>query len=180
MQSLEAFLSEHGVDEHTSLGEVHRLKAIHRRQYRREYNRALYREKKAVRFFLTPEEQRKVDRAARYHHMKRATFAKAALMAYLDRVFVLPSDETVRSLELGIRRIAGSINQIARRVNTRRALEHSDVDEVNHFLTDLEGLISQAFRTPPDLLELVEQGMEKAPHLAGPLRYLLDMHRPAT
>ena len=126
-----------------------------------------------------PEERRKIDRAAKYHHMKRATFAKAALMAYLDRVFVLPSDETVRSLELGVRRIASNINQIARRVNTRRTVEHSDVAEVNRFLTDLEGLISQAFRAPPDVLSLVEQALEQAPHLAGPLRRLLDKHTPA-
>ena len=98
---------------------------------------------------LMPSESKRLATEARKHGKRKATFAREAMFAYMDRRFVVPDDEVVQRLELAIRRIGTNLNQIARRVNENRVVTELDVEHANRLLAELEQVVTAAFRDPP-------------------------------
>ncbi len=153
MQSQSSFLEAQGVTDQTPKGEIQHLKTLHRQQYKRDHQKALYQRKITIRSFYTPNEHNQVKRAAAAHNMPWATFQKAATFAYMDKSFVVPDEETTHRLEMAIRRIGNNINQIARFVNAHHEARWPDIVAVNEYLDGLEQIINNALRHPPESQE---------------------------
>jgi len=145
-----------------------------RRVYMREYQRALRQERKRLEVSFTVEDYERVRQAAGDHGMKVATFARAAMLAYLDDHFVLPDSERVADLELALRHLMTEVDRVARRVDTRGEGVPIDVAGLNQRLGALEDAASSALREPPRLLELIERQIRRDPHFADIIRGLLD------
>ena len=80
--------------------------------------------------------------------MKMAPFIRASVLAYLDQCYVVPDDETVRQLELGIRRVGNNVNQLTALAH-RAGFDPSAIAELHDHLAELEEEVSRAFRDPP-------------------------------
>ena len=147
-----------------------------RRKYLTEYQRGLRKRKKRVDLLLDYQDYERIEAAASRHNMKVGPFIRACVEAYLDKRFLVPEQEPVRQLELGIRRIGSNVNQIARRVNAQGEAQVLDVAEMNRFLVELEGAISQALREPRDLLELIDEELTRDPSLGAKLEKIIQKH----
>ena len=121
-----------------------------RRRYKKEYQETFRKEHTRLEITLTKAQHGRLSEAAARHGMKRSSFAREGLFAYLDRRYIVPEPDVVRNLELGIRKIGLNLNQIARHVNTRRVAEVADIASANKLLIELEEIISRAFRNPPE------------------------------
>lgn len=124
-----------------------------RRSYMRHYQKELRQKRKRLELLLTPEDYQRLKQSAKEHRMKTATFAREAMLAYVDERFVLPDSELVAELELALRRITTDVNRIARSAVGGAAL---DVGRLNQRLAELEDVISSTLRDPPALMELID------------------------
>ncbi|MBN4056108.1 plasmid mobilization relaxosome protein MobC [Rhodothermus sp. AH-315-K08] len=153
MQTLAAFLSAHGVTDQTPIGEISYLKSLHRRQYKREYRKAFNQKRKAVRSYYNAQDFARLKRAAAAHNLPWASFQKVAALAYMEKSFVVPNEETLHDLVVAMRRIGNNVNQIAHQVNTGREAKRPDIIAMNDYLDRLEKVITDALEHPPERKE---------------------------
>lgn len=150
MGDFKSFLKERGLAPDSPPEILEEARAEYRRRYQKHYQSELRRRRERLEILLTPSESKRLTNEARRHGKRKATFAREAMFAYMDRRFVVPDDEVVQRLELAIRRIGTNLNQIARRVNEKRVATDLDVDGTNRLLAELEELVTEAFRQPPE------------------------------
>lgn len=127
------------------------MPATDRREYFTAYQRELRQRKKRVDILFDKEDFATLERAARRHGYGRKTgaFIRDAALAYLHREYIVPDQDAIRQLELGIRRIGNNLNQIARKANTV-GIEPSDLDAIREHLATLEHEVSTALRNPSE------------------------------
>ena len=140
-----------------------------------EYQRRYRKRRRRVDVLFEPDEYGQIKRAATRHSMKVGPFIRACVAGYLHRVYVLPDDEVLRQLQLGIRRIGTNLNQLVRRAH-RAGAEPVNIDEVNRHLAALEDEIIYALQTPPELLDVIDRALQERPELAGEIQAILAVH----
>ena len=119
-----------------------------RREYLKRYQRELRRRMRRVELLFDQADYDRLQRAAQRHHMKMAPFIRASVLAYLNGVYIVPDEERVRQLELGLRRVGTNINQITARMH-RAGFDPSVITELHQHLAELEDELTRAFRDPP-------------------------------
>ena len=149
MESLSTYLKKRGLTKDSPPDLLQAAKKEHRRLYQKEYQSNRKIKIRRLGISLTPTEYRRLSRTANEHGLLVATFAKEAIMSYMDRRYVLPDNTTVLALELGIRRVGLNINQVVRHIHEKKTVEELDIDRINALLIELEDTISYAFRNPP-------------------------------
>ncbi len=150
-----------------------------RREYFKKKQREFRKRRRRADVSFGLDQYARLEEAAARHHMAVALFIRTCIDAYLSRsaYFIVPNAEAVRQLELGLRKIGGHINQIARRVNKARVADHQDIEDLYDRLADLEDAITGALREPPNLLDVIARALKDSPELAGEIRALLAEHR---
>ena len=121
-----------------------------RREYMREYMKKRRVGKKRVELVYDLDEYRRLEREARAHGRKVASFIKACAEAYLKKTYVVPDEELVRELRLALRRIGTNINQIARKAN-QAGLGYPDIEQALNLVYELEDRVGEAFRNPREV-----------------------------
>lgn len=109
---------------------------------------------KRVEIVLSKSLWMKFSKAAKLHKMKLATFIKAAVLAYLDKTYLLPDEGLLHDLLISMRRIGNNINQISRKVNQQDEVKLAMLNQMQVSLNDLEDRIEYALRSPKPLLQL--------------------------
>ena len=140
-----------------------------------DYQRQYRKRRRRVDVLFEPDEYAQIKQAATRHNMKVAPFIRACVGGYLQRVYVLPDDEVLRQLQLGIRRIGTNLNQLVRRAH-RVGVEPVNIDGVNRHLAALEDEIIYALQTPPELLDVIDHALQERPELAGEIQGILDAY----
>ena len=146
-----------------------------RRQVR-ERQQKLRKKHRRVDILFKDQDYEKIKRASK-RYKGLAPFVRDCVLAYIDKKFLTPTDETARLLELGIRRIGNNINQIARRVNTQKMAYPADIDDLYKSVVELEDTISEVFRNPPELVDLIKKRLNEAPEFTEQLQTLIDHNR---
>ena len=143
-----------------------------------EYQRRYRKRRRRVDVLFERDEYEQIKRAATRHSMKVGPFIRACVGGYLQRVYVLPDDEALRRLQLGIRRIGNNLNQLVRHAH-RAGLEPVDIDAMNRHLATLEDEIIVALQEPPELLDVIDRALREKPYLAGEMQAVLDAYAEA-
>lgn len=89
---------------------------------------------------LHPDQYFKLAHTAQHFNSRISPFLRDAALAYLDRRSFLPQDLTqkITGIVQEIRRVGGSIHQIAERANTYQRLTHDDLRKSGQLVTMLE------------------------------------------
>lgn len=121
-----------------------------RREYMREYMKKRRAGKKRVELVYDFDEYRQLERKARAHGRKVASFIKACVDACLEKAYVVPDEEKVRELRLALRRIGTNVNQIARKAN-QAGLDNQDIEQALNLVYELEDRVGEAFWNPKEV-----------------------------
>lgn len=148
MQSFKRYLDERGIDDNSPDEVKEEARREYRRMYRRRYQADLRARTRRVELVLKKPDAKELESAAKEHGMPLATFIRHASLAYARQTYIVPDPETVRELEIGLRRIGTNVNQIAKHANTERQVTTLDLERVWDLLEELESVVSEAFRNP--------------------------------
>ena len=157
-------------------GRAHPSPDERQRRQVRERQQKLRKKHRRVDILFKDQDYEKIKRASK-RYKGLAPFVRDCVLAYIDKKFLTPTDETARLLELGIRRIGNNINQIARRVNTQKMAYPADIDDLYKSVVELEDTISEVFRNPPELVDLIKKRLNEAPEFTEQLQTLIDHNR---
>ena len=97
--------------------EIEELKKNYWKSYRRQHNQD--RKKRRIYVTFNPQQFKIIEQAAKDHKIKKTTFTRQAVMAYIENSKIIPIDlsKKTEKLTIEIRRIGGNVNQIAKKVN---------------------------------------------------------------
>jgi hypothetical protein len=113
---------------------------------------------------FTPEDVALIQHAAKQHQESFGGFVKKAIQAYLKRLYIVPDEEQLQSLELSLKRIGTNVNQIAFVVNRSRSVESRQLAELQKQMAALETALSEFLHKPDNLNELVREALKTHPN----------------
>ena len=129
---------------------------------------------KRVELYLTLEEWKRLSALAKAHGLKLSPFLKACVLAYLEKLFILPDRKVLHDLEVGMRKIGTNINQIAYVANRESSVSANALDQLILHTKDLEALISKSLTYPDDLESLIRKALVELPSFAVILQRILN------
>ena len=110
---------------------------------------------------------------AENHGLKLGTFIRKSALAYLKTEYLLPENNRVKDLELGIRRIGNQINQLLRHVH-QFGFTPDNQKELREKINQLEDKVSYAMRQPLPLKEFLRQLLKRKPEYIHDLKQALN------
>ncbi len=120
---------------------------LNRQQYLKRYQKLYRMERKRLELTLTPDEHQTLQDAAKRHKKKLSTFTKEAALAYLNQEFIVPDEEHLQRIELGIRRIGINLNQLVRRAH-QSGIQPDTVAQLEELVRQLEQSVGDSLRHP--------------------------------
>ena len=148
-QSLKRYLIEEVIQPGITPEEIQSAKKQYRKQYQKVYQQQYTRNKQRKSLLFTKPEYTKLKEAANEHQMKPATFAKRAIFAYLNNMYIVPDEHQVHKIEIALKAIGTNINQITFKTNSTGQLAPHDFEELFQLLHRLEQKIVDALKHPP-------------------------------
>lgn len=136
----------------------------------------LRKKNKRVELYLTPEQWKWLSELAKAHNLKLSPFLKACVLAYQEKLFILPDRDVLHQLEVGMRKIGTNINQCAYVANRESNVSANTLDQLIHDVRRLEGLISKSLTYPDDLESLVKKALRERPTFVVILERILNQH----
>ena len=131
--------------------EIEELKEDYWKSYRKKYNQGL--KKRRIDVTFNPQQFKKIEQAAKDHKIKKTTFTRQAVMAYIENSKIIPIDlsKKTEKLTIEIRRIGGNVNQIAKKVNMSkqvgRQLDSEQlINNLKKNVVELENKVDEFFK----------------------------------
>lgn len=138
--------------------DLQEVKKEHRKEYFKQKQEEYKKKWRKIVLRFSYEELEQIDTIAQNHNLKRATFLKKCVFAYINDVFILPNDKQVNILENSINKIQQNINESIRYVHLNQNISREDLEVIKQQIHRLELVVSKSFRTPPNLhLWLLDQ-----------------------
>ena len=103
-------------------------------------------------------ELQKVKTAARTHRMTISGYLKLAVLAYIDKSFVVPDSLAIAKIEALLSKCYTEIQMLAK---DKRMLYFAQLDEINKIISGLEKEISVTLREPISVEDFVKNAIEK-------------------
>ncbi len=153
--------------------ELKSFKESHRREYIQDYQKRYRAQNKRVTFFLSKEQYASLEPVAKSQGMKVGAYVREAAFAYLNQVFLLPDDDQVHQLEIGIRRIGNNINQVVHRFHQGELEGTEVVREIQQKVNQLEEGVSAIFREPESLAVVLQRECKKHPELLDRVKEMI-------
>ena len=110
---------------------------------------------------------------AENHGLKLGTFIRKSALAYLKTEYLLPENNRIKELEIGIRRIGNQINQLLRHVH-QFGFTPDNQKELREKINQLEDKVSYALRQPLPLNEFLRQLLKRKPEYIHELKQVLN------
>ena len=142
--------------------------ALRLQKFRKKYKRS--------EIYLLPKQHKWLLSLAKQHGMKLSEFLRACVLAYNEKLFILPDRKVLYDLQLELRRQGTNLNQIAYLCQREKHVRTESVDAVIEHVKQIEKSIAEALTIPDDLESLIEQALKEKPEFAVTLQYLLDNH----
>ncbi len=179
MNNFAQFLHERGLERaDLSAEELAELRREHRREYKRVWQRQADQGVVRKQLTFTKEQYRILQRAAKRHQQADTRFAVNAIEAYLKGMYIVPDEEQVQELKIGLKRIGVLINQIAFVVNTRGQLYQGDLFTLQERMAELESFLARVLTCPHDLNDLIRRALREHPEYTEVLQNLINNQKP--
>jgi hypothetical protein len=136
----------------------------------------LRKKNKRSELYFSPEEHKRLSSLAKQHKLKLSPFLKASVLAYHEKLFILPDRTILYDLQLELLRQGTNLNQIAYLCQREKHVRTESVDEVIQHVKRLEKSISDALMYPDDLESLVHQALKEKPEFIVTLQFILNSH----
>ena len=169
-ETLREYLLRNGVNESTPSYQIDNLKKAYEKQYLKTYQKDYRKKNKRVELTLSSKEHQKIQRASK--GAKMATFIKSAVFAYLDKKYVIPDNEKVQRLELGIRNLGNLLQQLVD--DCPSSMSQADFDFLRQKINGLEDMMSTSFRNPKEVLDFIHQQIQQTPSLKVAIAQLVN------
>jgi hypothetical protein len=164
METFYEYLQRQGLlDYDASPSVLAEAKREFRKAYQKDYQRN-YRKKKVRKdLYFSPQEFNRLIALARKHKKPVSKLCKELIFGYMDKRFILPDDEQVRTLELYLRGVTNNLNQLVRYIHQRKELNHDDIINLRNQVNEIEGEVSRSFRSPDDLEGFLKNIIQQNP-----------------
>lgn len=177
METLYQYLQRIGLFDYEVSPEVlAEAKKQYRKEYQKEYQKQFRLKNIRKDIYFTPKEFKHLSSIARKQNKSIPKLCKELIFAYLQKLYVLPDDETVRQLELYLRGATNNLNQTVRYIHQRKELTLDDFAYLRNQVDTIENKVSQLLRSPLDLEKYLEDKIEHDPQLIYLLEYLINKH----
>lgn len=148
--SLKQYLFDTGAIENCSPEELDKIKSGHRKEYLKQYKSNYLSDKIRREIIFSQSEFKEIECFAKLHKRKPTPlFLKLCISGYITQKFMLPDEQVLHQLLIGIRRIGNNVNQIAYRVNSLKFISANDEQAIYQYLNELEQVIIRAMTEPP-------------------------------
>jgi len=144
-----------------------------RKKYLKKYLKEYFKDKKRKELIFTKREYSFLKKMAKHHKQKVGSFAKDCIFYYLEKKYIVPDNDILNELQIGIRAIGNNINQIAKHANTTRTFGVFNASRINNELEKLEGEINAALKQPLDLLSVVAESIKGNPEMIYQIELLI-------
>jgi hypothetical protein len=145
------YLDQLGVLESGTDTEIKQAKRQYRKKYLLEYKRKQRKKRPEYTVNFSSEKgiHSKVVRASEKHNMSVSQFLRLAVLAYLDRKYIVPNPDQIAKLEQMLSGCMNQIQQIA--IKKERFIwgRHDKLELIEKRIEKLEKEIDQIFRNPP-------------------------------
>ena len=157
IQGMWAYLDSLGILEKGTDEEIKAAKRAYRKIYLKWYKKKQRSENGEFTILLSTikGEYGKVAHTAKKHGLSIAAFLHLSAMAYLNKTFIVPDKEQVAHLEKMLLQVYKEIQLIGKRERS------SAYERVIERIEKLEKEISDLFRTPDSIEEMLEKEIEK-------------------
>ncbi len=149
----------------------------YRKWYRREKNREYKKTHAVIRVTVPLPIKNRLLRGAKRHQRPLARYVRECALAYTQQVFIVPDEEQVHRVEVGMRKIGTNINQIAHLCNAKRSVSYLNVLKLQNQFSELEKVIEKHLRKPMTLENLIKKELPKRPDLIQVIeRYIISQN----
>jgi hypothetical protein len=130
-----------------------------------------------LRFSKGKEEYSKVEFMAKQHKMKITEFLKSAVLAYIDKSYIVPDRLQVVELEQLLSQCLNEIQTIVKQKERFHYEREQKYELIEKRIEALEGEIAKALKCPYTIEELVIKGIEEKPSLKEQLLAILTTNK---
>jgi len=174
-ETLEKFLQQHGINENSSPEKVAETKSLYHKNYQKLYKQKRRKTLKYLRLELPQSDFDIIEKMAKRHQMKVATFARQSIFAYLSQRYLIPQTGELHQLKMEIRKIGTNLNQVARKVNQEQYPDYyQTVFNLKENVNELEQLIKSKFENPPNMIFLLEELFQNNPEMKEQVKSLIS------
>lgn len=170
--TLREYLDQSGVLVNGTEEEIKAARQQYRKLYKSHHKRIERRENREVDILLSrSREYARIVAAAKKHKQSLPTFIKAATLAYLDKIFIVPDRDLVAKL---VQLLSDCSNEVQQIVQSKGRLSRHVEEKCNAIETrivQLENDMKRLFSEPPAVEEAVHNAIQKDSDLR--LRLLL-------
>lgn len=162
------------IEKHSLEYDNQEAKKEYRRLYQREYQRRRRKERKEVVLRFDHNDHIRIQSEANQHDLSKPTFIQKAVLAYLDKQYIVPKETLISQLEQLLSLCYTEILRIAdhfTRANTGVLIRH-----ILHCIERLEKDVARVFRNPQTLEEIIEDTLRERPYYYQKLLTLLKQH----
>lgn len=172
------YLDALGVLERGNDEEIKLAKKAYRKQYFTLHKRKIRAKRKEFTIGFTNDEGEllKLMHTASMHKMKVSSFLKSAVMAYIDKTYVVPDSYQIAEIEQALSQCLNEIQTFVKqkeRFNFQREYKYERIEKR---IMQLESDIHAILRNPYTLPELVKKKIAEKPALKYELLTLLNNH----
>lgn len=156
--SLQDFLTAHGVNEQTSTEKVEELKQQFWLNYHREYRKNRKAKRKKITFEVSPQEKVFLEGKAAKNGMSMGRYCRESIMAYAHQKYMVPATGELERLMLEIRKIGVNINQSVKKINASKDGQsyEKSVMAMKEAVQFLQKKVHQELSEPPQLTDVIE------------------------
>jgi len=173
------YLESIGVLENGTDEEIKKAKRNYRKLYftkHKRKQRALKREF-TLRFSKEKQEYLRVECIARQHKMKITEFLKSAVLAYINKTYIVPDRSQVWDLEQLLSQCLNEIQTIVKQKERYSYEREQKYELIEKRIEKLEKEINQVLKQPFTIEELVLKGIEEKPTLKEQLLNILTKNQ---
>ena len=173
------YLDSIGVLENGTDEEIKKAKRDYRKIYftnHKRKQRALKREF-TVRFSKEKQEYLKIDFFAKQHKMKVTEFLKSAVLAYINKTYIVPDRSKIWELEQLLSQCLNEIQTIVKQKERYSYEREQKYEIIEKRIEKLESEINQVLKQPFTLEELVIKSIEEKPTLKEQLLAILTTNK---
>ncbi len=169
------YLDALGVLERGNDEEIKQAKKAYRKQYFTLHKRKVRAKRKEYTIGFSDEngEQLKLAYTARQHKMKVTSFLKSAVMAYIDKTYIVPDKYQIAEIEQVLAQCLNEIQAMVKQKERFSFQREFKYERIEKRIMQLETDIHFILRNPYTLEELVKKETKENPKLKEELLSLL-------
>lgn len=164
---------ERGIDE-----EIKQAKKAYRKQYFTLHKRKIRAKRKEYTISFSNEngELLKLVYTASKHKMKITSFLKSAVMAYIDKTYVVPDRYQIAEIEQALSQCLNEIQTMVKQKERFNFQQEYKYERIEKRIIQLESDIHTILRNPFTIPELIKKKIAEKPALKDELLTLLNNH----